>query len=103
MPLGRYTAQQLAALRHGNGAPVCLLYGAHRALRPDLGLALGAAPDQQGVPAAPGAVGQGPTVTFSVLRADGSFVGFQCATLLVDSWDTSQSNLEDADSMHAIK
>ena len=32
-----------------------------------------------GLHAAPGAVGQGPTVTFSVLRADGSFVGFQCA------------------------
>ncbi len=86
MPLGRYTAQQLAALRHGNGAPVCLLFGAHRApaLPPDLGLALGAAPKRQCAPAAPGAVGQGPTVTFSVLRADGSFVGFQCATLLVD-------------------
>ncbi|KAK9839312.1 hypothetical protein WJX81_007091 [Elliptochloris bilobata] len=37
--LTQYTAQSLAALRHGNGAP-------------------------------------GPTVTFSVLRADGSFVGF---------------------------
>ena len=47
---------------------------------------------------APGAVGQGPTVTFSVLRADGSFVGFQCATLLVDPWEIK----EDAVSMHAI-
>ena len=172
----RYTAERLAALRHGNGAPVCLLYGAHglpvparsAALVPDLAAAHAEAsaalttdspPDQGsgqdgsgtcssaadaaaapgkaytpegypehlqpqgqaaheqggcsvsgpavpgqahavgaygaaqgpgnpgpsgaahagGLQAAPGAVGQGPTVTFSVLHADGSFVGFQCA------------------------
>ena len=33
----------------------------------------------RGLQEAPGAVGQGPTVTFSVLRADGTFVGFQYA------------------------
>lgn len=40
-----------------------------------------------GLQAAPGAVGQGPTVTFSVLRADGSFVGFQCAAALALTTD----------------
>ena len=171
----RYTAERLAALRHGNGTPVCLLYGAYglpvparsAALAPAIAATPGgasaapspenpfgqgprqagsansgsgmdravapreacgpgaypehprfqgqvpgqaareqgggsasraAAPDQAhaaaqgsedpelsraghagGLQAAPGAVGQGPTVTFSVLRGDGSFVGFQCA------------------------
>ncbi len=73
----------LRALRHGSGAPVCRIYGAHAAPPPAGGAAqpdqARPAPARDGVLAAPGAVGQGPTITFSVLRADGSFVGYQCA------------------------
>ncbi|DBA69485.1 TPA: hypothetical protein ACH3X2_001170 [Trebouxia sp. C0005] len=56
----RWFAQRLAALRHADGAPLCVLYGAYHL--------------QSGAQA-PGAVGQGPVVTFNLLRHDGSFFG----------------------------
>ena len=55
------------SLQHSNGAPVCTLYGAHSG-----GGGAAAA-------AAGGAVGQGAVLAFSVLRPDGSFVGYRCA------------------------
>jgi len=54
------------ALRHADGAPLCVLYGAHR-LQPGA--------------QAPGAVGQGPVVTFNLLCHDGSFFGYRSAAL----------------------
>ncbi|KAL0050843.1 hypothetical protein WJX82_008290 [Trebouxia sp. C0006] len=58
----RWFAQRLVALRHADGAPLCVLYGAHH-LQPGA--------------QAPGAVGQGPVVTFNMLRHDGSFFGYR--------------------------
>lgn len=64
-------AARLAALRHGNGRRVCMLYGAHRA---------GGAGEGESDDARAGrgvVVGQGPVVAFNVQRADGSFVGYR--------------------------
>ena len=52
-------------MRHANGTPFCLVYGAH-SLSSD-----------QPSPGSPGAVGQGPVVTFNLLRLDGSYVGYR--------------------------
>jgi len=60
----RWFAQRLVALRHADDAPLCVLYGAHQ-LQPGA--------------QAPGAVGQGPVVTFNLLRHDGSFFGYRSA------------------------
>ena len=94
-------AAQLAALRHWNGTPVCTLYGAHAA---QLAQLQGQVKQQQHPqqqhpqqqhpqqqqqqqqqqqpprppPLPPGVAGQGPVVTFNLLRADGSFVGYRC-------------------------
>lgn len=62
----RWFAEQLVALRHADGAPLCVLYGAHH-LQPGA--------------QAPGAVGQGPVVTFNLLRHDGSFFGYRSAAV----------------------
>ena len=63
--LRRWLAEQLASLQHANKQPVARIYGAHRLQ------------GTQAVHAASaGAVAQGPTVTFNLLRADGSFVGY---------------------------
>ncbi len=62
----RWFAQRLVALRHADGAPLCVLYGAHH-LQPGA--------------QAPGAVGQGPVVTFNMLRHDGSFFGYRSAAV----------------------
>lgn len=55
----------LSELRHANGTPLCVLYGAHHPTldQPSLG--------------SPGAAGQGPVVTFNLLRPDRSFVGYR--------------------------
>lgn len=72
-------ARQLSSLRHWNGAPVCVLYGARGRLLQEQGR------EQQqqehgtrsrSLPRRPGGVaGQGPVVAFNLLRADGSPVG----------------------------
>ena len=103
----------MAELQHGNGQPLCVLYGAHNLNTPksdesdspaDSSRAEGQgtraagdgarAPGQgrraaADSPAAvnkqaagpvlhcPGAVGQGPVVTFNVLQADGNFTGYR--------------------------
>ena len=101
-------AAQLAALRHWNDTPVCTLYGAHAAQLAQLQgkgqqqqqhprqqqQQQGEQQQQQGeqhphhhqqqqqqprpAPLPPGVGGQGPVVTFNLLRADGSFVGYRC-------------------------
>ncbi|KAL3136431.1 hypothetical protein ABBQ38_005687 [Trebouxia sp. C0009 RCD-2024] len=54
----------LPELRHANGTPLTLLYGAHNCLaQPSSG--------------SPGAAGQGPVVTFNLLQPDGSYVGYR--------------------------
>ncbi|KAL0025505.1 hypothetical protein WJX77_007273 [Trebouxia sp. C0004] len=58
----RWFAERLVALRHADGASLCVLYGAHH-LQPGA--------------QAPGVVGQGPVVTFNLLRHDGSFFGYR--------------------------
>ncbi len=70
----RYTAKHLAALRHGSGAPVCVLYGAHQTA-PSLAQAR-VGPVASKLRAA--AAGQGPVVAFNVIRDDGCFVGYRC-------------------------
>eukprot|EP00850_Spirogloea_muscicola_P015730 SM000123S25842 [mRNA] locus=s123:199195:205729:+ [translate_table: standard] len=57
--LTMYLGSKLAALRHGNRKPVCVLYGSH---------------DFQGDVDSL-TKRQGPIVTFNILRADGSWVG----------------------------
>lgn len=62
-------------MRHSNGQPVCVLYGAHpphpesEQTQPHVG---------GGMQSLPGAAGQGPVIAFNLLRPDGSFVGYRC-------------------------
>ena len=83
----RWFAERLVALRHADGAPLCVLYGAHH-LQPRA--------------QAPGAVGQGPVVTFNLLRHDGSFFGYRsaavlcCAVLCCAVLNTGKTGLETA-------
>lgn len=90
-------AGQLSSLRHRNGAPVCMLYGAHASMRShppprapppqqQQQEATRRQPEQQqqqsgceqgGREALAGVVGQGPVVAFNLLRPDGSFVGYR--------------------------
>lgn len=82
-------ARQLSALRHSNGARVCVLYGAHaeaeRQLPPKAQQEPEPCQQQQGghgqasraAAPAPGVVGQGPVVAFNLQRPDGSFVGYR--------------------------
>jgi hypothetical protein len=101
----RYTAEQLSRLRHGNGRRVCQLYGAHAEVAPlgacqldgahaevapmDSGHLDRATEEEfrgqngalEGTPTVAGAVGQGPVVGFSILRADSSFVGYRSAQI----------------------
>ncbi|KAK9787728.1 hypothetical protein WJX73_008150 [Symbiochloris irregularis] len=64
--LTRHMAESLQEMHHGNGRPVCALYGAHA------GTVL---PDARYMP--PGIIGQGPIVTFNIMRPDGTFVGYR--------------------------
>ncbi|KAK9822750.1 hypothetical protein WJX74_003955 [Apatococcus lobatus] len=71
--LTRWLATELTNLQHGNGRPVCRLYGA-QAIDSSASLHQpGSSELPQG--ACRGVIGQGPTVAFSVLQPDGSFVG----------------------------
>jgi molybdenum cofactor sulfurtransferase len=54
--------RRLKALRHGNGHPAIVLYGAWSKLAADINLPGGSLP--------------GPTIAFNVMRDDGSFVGY---------------------------
>ncbi|GLJ52600.1 hypothetical protein SUGI_1119500 [Cryptomeria japonica] len=58
--LTAYTSSMLEALRHSNGAPVCVLYGKH------------SFKGYQGLSCA-----QGPVVTFNMKRLDSSWVGYR--------------------------
>ena len=67
MFLCRLFVTHLAGARHANGSLFSLIYGAHS---PGSG---------QPSPGSPGAIGQGPVVTFNLLRPDGSYVGYRYA------------------------
>ena len=105
LPGCRYLAEQLALLRHSNGAPTVIMYGAHwQRLQAEAQARGGLLPHSQdsvsstdglrprpdatafrqaGQPAAAGTrvpgllLGTGPTVAFNLLRPDGSFVGYE--------------------------
>ncbi|BDA46796.1 probable molybdenum cofactor sulfurase [Coccomyxa sp. Obi] len=72
--LTRWLAERLASMRHSNGQPVCVLYGAHAA---SSSAVPSAAKICCGTRCLEGAVGQGPVIAFNVLRADGTFVGYR--------------------------
>ncbi|CAK9203239.1 unnamed protein product [Sphagnum troendelagicum] len=61
--LTSYMATKLTGLKHGNGTPVCILYGNHHHNNDD---------DHHHQ-----ACNQGPIVTFNLKRADGSWVGYR--------------------------
>ena len=65
----RHLAEALQGMRHDNGRPLCVLYGAHKDVQAE------AAVNGAQWSGTDGAVSQGPIVTFNLLRADGSFVG----------------------------
>ncbi len=71
--LHRWFATRLVALQHTTGKPLCVVCGAHHLLA-------------RASANAPGAVGQGPVVTFNLLRPDDSFFGYRfdstCCTCL---------------------
>lgn len=100
-----YLARELSMLRHHNGAPVAVLYGAHSvcgstgAESQQQQQQRGGQRQQQPSPqsnssaarlcwknVARGAAGQGPVVAFNLLRADGSFVGYRCAAGVPQPW-----------------
>jgi molybdenum cofactor sulfurtransferase len=73
--LAMWLSQQLLQLRHGNGRPVCVLYGRQAELTES-----GAAGEQQGGRLSQRArqewlERQGPVVAFNLLQPDGSFAG----------------------------
>ena len=68
--LHRKLALELQAMQHANGRPLCVLYSG-------LGLSFPLSYRKDNAPAQSGVVGQGPVVTFNLLRPDGSFVGYR--------------------------
>ena len=82
----RYLAQALHSLRHGDGRPVCELYGAHgnwavqssaEIEKHQAGRPVEAHKQVGSRLCLPGAAGQGPVVAFNLLRSCGAYVGYR--------------------------
>lgn len=74
----RFLVQKMHSLKHGNGRPLVVVYGAHQVHMADLSEEFSAATLKHfGSVEASGAIGQGPVIAFNILRADGSFVGYK--------------------------
>ena len=83
---GRYLAEALQSLRHGDGTPVCELYGAHgnevvqssaETEKREQRQPMDAGKQQGSRLCLPGAAGQGPVVAFNLLRSCGAYVGYR--------------------------